>query len=221
MLVMLVDDHEVVRLGYASLLRTQSFFEVQADCASTDEAYHWLLEAHTRATLPEVLITDLSLGGASGLELIAKVKERFAQIKIIALSMHESGALIQRCFDLGAEGYFCKSNKPSLLKQAIETVMAGRPYIDETAQQALDSYAQGKQKFAALTRREFEVLQQVIRGENYLNIAQSLHLSVKTIANHLSSIRGKLGVETDFQLIRLVDELGLPSKDSQFKTPNA
>jgi DNA-binding NarL/FixJ family response regulator len=210
MRIMIVDDHEVVRLGFASLLRATSVYEVVAEASSVTQAYLALLEAETTDCLPDILVTDLNLEGASGLELIGKVRERFPAIKILALSMHENGALVRRALDLGAQGYFCKSSKPSGLKEAIEIIAAGRTYIDAAAQSALNAHQETKQVFESLTRREFEVLRQMIKGENYLSIGKTLNLSVKTIANHLSSIRGKLGVETDFQLIRLVDSLGLP-----------
>jgi two-component system, NarL family, invasion response regulator UvrY len=210
MRIMIVDDHEVVRLGFASLLRATSVYEVVAQAGSVTQAYLALQEAETLDCLPDILVTDLNLGGASGLELIGKVRERFPAIRILALSMHENGALVQRALDLGAQGYFCKSSKPSGLKEAIEIIAAGRTYIDAAAQSALNAYQEAKLVFESLTRREFEVLRQMIKGENYLSIGKTLNLSVKTIANHLSSIRGKLGVETDFQLIRRVDSLGLP-----------
>ncbi len=210
MRIMIVDDHEVVRLGFASLLRATSVYEVVADASSVTQAYLALQEAEAKHCLPDVLVTDLNLEGASGLELIGKVRERFPGIKILALSMHENGALVQRAIDLGAHGYFCKSSKPSGLKEAIEIIAAGRTYIDAAAQSALSAHQDAKQVFESLTRREFEVLRQMIKGENYLSIGKTLNLSVKTIANHLSAIRGKLGVETDFQLIRRVDSLDLP-----------
>jgi two-component system, NarL family, invasion response regulator UvrY len=210
MRIMIVDDHEVVRLGYAALLRASSVYEIEAEANSVSQAYATLQSADEQGRLPDVLVTDLNLGGVSGLELIAKAKDRFPSVKILALSMHENGALVQRVLDLGAQGYFCKSSKPSGLKEAIEVIAAGRTYIDPAAQAALLAYQQTRQVFESLTRREFEVLSQMSKGENYLSIAKSLNLSVKTIANNLSSIRGKLGVDTDFQLIRIVDGLGLP-----------
>jgi two-component system, NarL family, invasion response regulator UvrY len=210
MRIMIVDDHEVVRLGYAALLRASSLYEIEAEASSVTQAYAMLQAAEQINSLPDLMITDLNLGGVSGLELIAKAKERFPGLKILALSMHENGALVQRALDLGAQGYFCKSSKPGGLKEAIEVIAAGRTYIDPAAQAALLVYQQTKQVFESLTRREFEVLSQMSKGENYLSIAKSLNLSVKTIANHLSSIRGKLGVDTDFQLIRIVDSQGLP-----------
>jgi two-component system, NarL family, invasion response regulator UvrY len=210
MRIMIVDDHEVVRLGFASLLRATSVYEVSAEASTVAQAYLQLQEAEFSRILPDVLVTDLNLEGVSGLELISKVRERFPGIKILALSMHENGALVQRALDLGAQGYFCKSSKPSGLKEAIEVIAAGRRFIDAVALNALQTYQDSKRVLDSLSRREFEVLRQMIKGENYLTIGKTLNLSVKTIANHLSSIRGKLGVETDFQLIRMVDSLGLP-----------
>ena len=210
MRVMIVDDHEVVRLGFASLLRASSVYEVSSEASNVAQGYLALQVAEAAQGLPDVLVTDLNLEGASGLELISKVRERFPGVKILALSMHENGALVQRALDLGAQGYFCKSSKPSGLKEAIEIIASGRVFIDAAAQVALTTHQHTKQVFESLTHREFEVLRQMIKGENYLSIGKALNLSVKTIANHLSSIRGKLGIETDFQLIRIVDSLGLP-----------
>jgi DNA-binding NarL/FixJ family response regulator len=208
--VMIVDDHEVVRLGYASLLRASSVYEISSEASNVAQAYLALQAAEAAQGLPDVLVTDLNLEGASGLELISKVRERFPGVKVLALSMHEHGALVQRALDLGAQGYFCKSSKPGGLKEAIEIIASGRVFIDGAAQAALTAYQHTNQLFESLTHREFEVLRQMIKGENYLSIGKALNLSVKTIANHLSSIRGKLGVETDFQLIRMVDSLELP-----------
>jgi two-component system, NarL family, invasion response regulator UvrY len=207
---MIVDDHEVVRMGYATLLRSISVYDVVADSGSVQHAYSALQRAEELGELPDILITDLNLGGVSGLELISKTLDRFAAIKILAVSMHENGALVQRVLDLGAHGYFCKSGPPSALKLALETIAAGRIYLDDTAQQALSLHQRSKQRFETLTRREYEILQQVVKGESYLSIGKSLSLSGKTIANHLSTIRGKFDVQTDFQLMRLVDQLGMP-----------
>ncbi len=142
MRVMIVDDHEVVRLGFASLLRATSVYEVSAEASTVAQAYLALQAAEALQGLPDILVTDLNLEGVSGLELIGKVRERFPSIKILALSMHENGALVQRALDLGAQGYFCKSSKPSGLKEAIEIIAAGRIFIDSAAQSALKAHQQ-------------------------------------------------------------------------------
>lgn len=215
--VMIVDDHEVVRLGYASLLQAHSLYAVDARFGDGTQAYQALLEADAQGALPDVLVCDLSLNGASGITLITRVTERFPSLRILALSMHESGAMIQRALDAGARGFLAKSAPPALLRTAIESLAAGRSWLDESCLRALEQHRQARNTLDSLTAREWEVLQLLLRGDNYLGIAHALHLSVKTIANHLSAIRGKLGADTDFQLIRILenaDRQGLQARPS-------
>lgn len=208
--VMLVDDHEVVRSGYRRFLEADPMLSVCAEAASAAEAYAVLQSLDQDGALPDLTVVDVSLGDRSGLELIDRCTRRYPGLRMLVFSMHEDATLIGRALSAGARGYVSKSSAPEIVLDAIATIRGGGTFVDPALQARLDSHQARGSLFEQLSRREIEILGQLLRGKDAEAIGQSLSISPKTIANHLSSVRGKLRVSNDFQLMRLLLEHGLP-----------
>lgn len=208
--VMLVDDHQVVRAGYARYLEADASLRVDLEASSAAQAYQALLDAQSRAALPDLVVVDISLGERSGLELIERCARRFEGLRMLVFSMHEDPALIEHALAAGARGYVSKSSPPATILQAIDAVRRGVVFIDPALEARLSALRDRRRLVDTLTRRELEILSRIVRGADHALLAQSMSISQKTIANHLSSIRGKLGVANDFQLIRVAATLELP-----------
>lgn len=189
--ILLVDDHPVVRAGYQRLLEQSGQASVVAQAATVDEAW-----AAWRAHAPDLTITDLSLPGSGGLELLRRLREAQPDARVIVFSMHDSETLVARALDLGACGYVTKSSPPEDLLEAVQQARQGGRYLSPGLAPAAAVGPGPASLLESLTQREFEIFQLIARGESPLRCAQALHLSPKTVANHQSVIKDKLGVST-------------------------
>ena len=197
--VLIADDHPVVRAGYQRLLEQAGDIRVVADANDGQEAYAaWL--AHG----PDVLVTDLSMP-AGGLELIRRVLQRDAQARVLVFSMHDGALLVRRALEAGARGYIPKSSPPECLVEGVRALHAGRRYLaPELPAGLLQREAQDETgRLAALSAREFEVFRRLALGESAAQCAQALNLSAKTVSNHQTAIKEKLGVATSAALAHL------------------
>lgn len=210
--LMLVDDHAAVRAGYCRLLESEPGWRVVAQAGDADSAYAQLQRAEAEGALPDLLLLDLSLDrGRSGLDLLERCRQRFGALRIIVCSMHEQPALIDRCLQSGAQGYVSKSSAPQTLFTAIEQVSRGGQFVDPAVAEQRSAREQTIEAIAELTSRELEVLSQIVRGVGVAEVAATLNLSPKTVANHLTAARQKLNVDNDFQLMRRLNLLELPA----------
>lgn len=202
--LLLVDDHAVVRAGYRRLLQSNPQYQVRWEASSAEQAYQQMLDAERAGlALPDLAIVDVSLGGRSGLDLIDRITRRFAQIRCVVFSMHQSSALIDQALNAGAVGYVCKASPPETMFEALKAVLRGERYLDPELPSLTHDGA------PTLTLREHEILSQLMRGMAVDDIARSLSISPKTIANHLTQIRSKLGVDNDVQLAIKAQSLGV------------
>lgn len=206
--VFLVDDHAVVREGYRRLLERSAGIRVIGEAANAADAY-----SEFQRVKPDVVVMDISLPGASGIEAMRRMLAREPDAKVLMFSMHEEPIFASRAFQAGALGYVTKASAPEVLVEAVRSVAQGKRYLSQDMAQAiaLQSVAGGEAGLDVLSNREFEVMRLLVAGDTLATIAEKLQLSYKTVANHQSLIRQKLGVETHVQLIRLAQRQGVSS----------
>jgi two-component system invasion response regulator UvrY len=206
--ILLVDDHPVVRQGYRRVLETQGDFDVVAEAEDATDAY-----AAFKMHAPDVVVMDISMPGASGLDAIRNIRLRAPRARILVFSMHGEAVLVKAAFKAGASGYVTKSSEPMVLVQAIRSVARGeRAMSDDIAHVlALESLNPSASVFEQLGEREIEILRQLAAGSTQEQIASNLNLSMKTVQNYQHLIKTKTGMRTDAQLVRLAAEYGLTS----------
>lgn len=204
--VLLVDDHAVVREGYRRLLEESGRISVVGEAASAADA----VEQFCRLA-PHVVVMDIALPGISGIEGVRRIRNRDLHARVLVFSMHEDAIFVRRALEAGAAGYVTKASAPQVLVEAVDAIAAGKRYLSHDVAQmlALGPSPAGASASGPLSAREFEVLELLAQGCTLGEIAVALGLTVKTVANHQSSIKQKLGVETGTQLVRRAMQLGL------------
>jgi two-component system invasion response regulator UvrY len=204
--ILLVDDHPVVRQGYRRVLEHQGDFRVVAEADDAASAYN-AFKLHS----PHVVVLDISMPGASGLEAIRNIRLRNSRARILVFSMHTEAVIVKAAFDAGASGYVTKSNEPAVLVRAIRSVARGeRAMSDDIAHiLATESLTSSRSTLDHLGEREIEILRQFAAGSTTKQIASNLNLSIKTVQNYHYLIKAKTGMQTDAQLVRLAAECGL------------
>lgn len=198
--VMLVDDHAIVRSGFRRLLEEYPNIRVLAEAETGEQAYRGYLEHR-----PDVLVLDISMPDTSGLALMQRLFARVPEARIIIFSMHEDVAMAERAMQAGARGYVTKSSAPEVLVKAVQEVAAGRRFLGPDIAHALAvaKFDGQSDPLKLLSTREFEIFRQLVSGRASAEIARTLNLSVKTIANYHTQIKQKLGVSSDIDLVRL------------------
>src|SRR6185369_6182530 len=205
--ILLVDDHSVVREGYRSVLQKQPGLRVIAEAADGAEAYRLY-----KSEAPDLVIMDLSMPGIGGIEAIRRIRQWDKGARILVFTMHENAGFAVQAIRAGARGYVTKMSPPETLVRAVMDVLAGHIAVspDINHELALGRLA-GDEIVATdiLTAREFEVLQMLLAERTTDEIARSLHISPKTVANLHSLIKDKLGVASDIELVRLALRQGI------------
>lgn len=200
--VLLVDDHAVVREGYRRLLEESGRIRVVGEAANAADAYQRFC-----ALEPDVVVMDLALPGVSGIESLRRMLARRPAARVLIFSMYEDAIFVRRALDAGAAGYLTKSSAPQVLVAAVDAVAAGRRFLSEDVARTLQ--AATRAAHGELSAREFEVLKLLVQGYPIADIARQLGLTQKTVANHQSTIKQKLGATTSAQLIHIAVRLGL------------
>jgi len=199
--ILLVDDHEVVRLGLAVLLEDAPAVSVVGEAGSAREA----LVACERLD-PDVVILDIRLPDQPGVDVCRQIVERWPHIKVIILTSYANDELIAEAISAGAVGYVLKQVGNEELLRAIEAIRDGKALLDpQVTQRVLQRMRQTERlldasAFRDLSGRELEVLSLVSQGKTNREIAQALALSEKTVRNHVSSLLEKLGMNNRIEL---------------------
>ena len=194
----LVDDHAVVRSGYRRLIELEDDLAVTAEFVDAESTYAALTAPGPCPV--DLLVLDLSLPGQSGLELLRHLAQRLPSLPILVFTMHENGALVQQCLRAGAAGFVTKCSEPGTLLDALRSVARGEIALSDDVVPAPGDAAEAPH--AALSVRECDILQRLVVGHDVDRIAQTLHLSAKTVANYQTEIRRKLGVGNAVELLR-------------------
>jgi two-component system invasion response regulator UvrY len=205
--VLLVDDHAVVREGYRRLLERDADIQVVGEAANAMQACESALVVD-----PDVVVMDIALPGVSGIEALRRIVSRRRQPQVLMFSMYDDAIFPSRALEAGARGYVTKASAPEVLVQAVRAVARGECYLSPDVAQVMRSCPATEAQSAVdvLTPREFEILRLLARGETVKHIGEELGLSEKTVANHQSVIREKLGARNGVQLARIAAQMGVP-----------
>ncbi|WP_407152407.1 response regulator [Bradyrhizobium sp. ORS 86] len=206
---MLVDDHAVVREGYRAVLQKQPGLRVVAEAADGVEAYRLFKEIK-----PDLVIMDLAMPGIGGIEAIRRIRQWDRNAQVLVFTMHQNAAFAVQAIRAGARGYVTKTSPPETLVQAAMDVLSGRIAISPDIEHELALSKLAGEVVAAdvLSPREFEVLRMLLAERTSDEIADTLHISPKTVANLHYLIKTKLGVGSDIELVRLALRQGILSQ---------
>ena len=200
--VFVVDDHPIVRHGFAQLLAAEPDLEL---CGQAAEARGAL--AAITAAEPGVVIVDVSLGDASGIDLIGEIKQRLPRAAVLVVSMHDEQLYAERSLRAGAGGYVMKHEAPTAIVRAIRTVAAGGIFVSEAVSarllQRLAARDPGDESpLGALSNRELHVLELIGRGLGTREIAELLHISIKTVESYRARLKEKMNLRSGVELTR-------------------
>lgn len=201
--IVLVDDHAVVRQGYASLLRAVLPTMEVREAASGEEAL-----ARVQEQVPNLVIMDFGLPGISGLE----TTRRLRQLRVLFFSMHDELPLVRQALEAGASGYLTKNSAPEVLIEAVQRVLAGHAYIEQPLATQLACTSQqsaNDPRLQRMTQRELEIFTMLAKGTPARVIAEQLCISGKTVSNHLTLLKSKLQVSSHAELVHLGIDLGV------------
>lgn len=193
--VILVDDHEVVRLGLMTLLEDLPWVRVVAEAGSANEAIQ-AVEAHQ----PDVVVMDIRMPGGSGLDACQEITRRWPDVKVVMLTSFMDDELIFQAIQAGASGYVLKQVGNESLINALGAVRQGEALLDPAVTQRVLQRVRATENdreaaaFRDLSEREMEILAQVAQGKSNGEIADELTLSEKTVRNHVSAILSKLNL---------------------------
>jgi DNA-binding NarL/FixJ family response regulator len=199
--ILIIDDHPMMRDGLRQLIGNEPDLEVvgEADDAPT------ALEAAEKLK-PDIAIVDITLRDSSGLELIKDLQIRAPNIAVLVLSMHDESLYAERVLRAGGRGYIMKQEGGKKIIEGIRRVLSGSAYVSDTiSARILDAFSgrsQNQSAVQSLTDREFEVFQLIGQGLSTSDMADKLHVSVKTIEVHRVNIKTKLNIPTAPELIR-------------------
>jgi DNA-binding NarL/FixJ family response regulator len=204
--VLLVDDHAVVREGYRRLLERHGDIAVIGEAADAATAHSLFCRLD-----PQIVVMDITLPGPSGIDALRRMLAVKPDTRVLIFSMHQETIFARRALQAGAFGYLTKSSAPNVLVQAIHSVAAGNKYLSPDIAQklALRDVVADPAAADGLSAREFEVLRLLAQGQSIGQIAQAMRLNSKTVANHQSAIKKKLGADTAIQLLKRAAQLGL------------
>jgi len=207
--VLIVEDHHVVRQGLVALLNVVDGLEVVGEAADGAEAI-----AQFRKHQPAVTLIDLRLPRLSGVEVIERIRMETPQARFIVLTTYDGDEDIYRALQAGARAYLLKGMTSEELITTIRAVHAGRSYIPPAIAEKL-AERMGTEE---LTPREFDVLEQIVRGKSNKDIASELAISEATVKTHVNSLLGKLGVTDRTQAATAAIQRGIVPLESLRKT---
>ena len=216
--VVIVDDHNLVRFGFKSLLSAQAGIEVVETLSSGEEAINWCRDNKGNV---DIILMDVNMPGIGGVEATHRISKAWPDIGIIIITVHAEGPLPKQLLNGGARGYLTKGNGVEEMITAIRDVHEGKHYIAKNiAQQLALSVLPGEANpIDSLSMRETQVLMMIAQGTKTQKISKILNLSPKTISTYRSRLYEKLDVSSDIEMLHLamkygvLDENTLPVKN--------
>jgi len=205
--VFVVDDHPIVRGGLAQLINQECDLQVCGEAACAATALDGIA-----ALKPDVAVVDLALHGPDGLELVKNLRLHNIPVPVVILSMHDESLYAERALRAGARAYLMKQEAAEQVLVALRRVLAGDIYVSERMASRLLGRiagarpAPGDSPLRGLSDRELDVFRRIGRGHGTRQIAEDLHLSVKTVESHRTHIKEKLGLASAVELVRCAVE---------------
>lgn len=212
--ILLADDHALIRTGIRNLLEGRKDFAIVGEASDGEEVLRQVI-----ALKPDIVIVDISMPKVSGIDATKHIKERFPDIRVLVLTMHENPEYVYQIFKSGASGYLLKNTGKEELIEAIRAVSQGKKFVSPHVSEimiseyirkanARDEGSEGTQ----LTKREREILELIARGMNNQQIADKLFISPRTVDTHRTNIMQKLNVHDAANLVRYALEHGFGGK---------
>jgi DNA-binding NarL/FixJ family response regulator len=201
--ILVVDDHPMMRQGLAQLVGAETDLIICGEAENAESALDCL-----KTLRPDLVLADISLPGKNGLELIKDFQALQPGLPVLVISMHDESLYAERVLRAGGRGYVMKQEGGKKLMLAIRQVLGGQIYVSEKMSALILEIFSGRRGSAEgspvenLTDREFEVFQLIGEGKGTREIAEKLHLSVKTVDVHRTNIKKKLKLESATELIR-------------------
>lgn len=201
--VLIVDDHPIVRQGLAQLINQEKDLEV---CGQAEDAYEAIQAI--RQLQPDMVIVDIALKDTNGMELIKDLKVQHPSLPVLTLSMHDESVYGERALRAGARGYIMKQEATEKVVTAIRQVLAGEIYVSSgMAAKMVSKFVGGGTRTAGspadiLSDRELEVFRMIGEGYGTREMAEKLHLSIKTVETYRAHIKDKLNLQDTNELLR-------------------
>ncbi len=209
--VLLAEDHTIVRKGIRSLLDAEANITVVGEAEDGRQALQKVEEL-----LPDIVLMDITMPHLNGLEATRQIKKLFPQVKVIALTMYTNEEYVSQVLQAGAAGYLVKQAAPAELVSAIQAVYRGDSFLSPAVSKTLiEEYlkhtdkASREDNFDKLTDREREVLQLIAEGYSNREIAEALHLSIKTVGVHRTNLMEKLDIHNTPELVKFAIRKGI------------
>ena len=211
--LLIIDDHPMFRDGLKTIVRLNPAYEIAGEAGTCAEGL-----AQARSIRPDLVIVDISLPDGNGIELARDILAQVPLAKVVMLSMHSKVDFIATAFQAGVSAYLAKESSREQLLQALDTVMAGRQYLDgslsprvvtELLSRPSEETRMADAAYGKLSRREQQVLRLLAEGLAPAVIAERLFISRKTVENHRTNILAKLGIKSPVALVRYAARLGL------------
>lgn len=210
MKILVADDHNLVRAGLTALIARLPDIEIAGEAADGRQALRMV-----RDLLPDLVLMDIAMPGLNGLEAAERIHGIHPQTKIIILSMHANEEYVAQALKAGASGYLLKDAATAELEMALKSVSMGQFYLSPAiSRQVVDNYLHGGPTGVdVLTPRQREILQLIAEGKSTRDIAETLHVSVKTVETHRAQLMDRLDIHDVAGLIRYALKKGLITAD--------
>jgi DNA-binding NarL/FixJ family response regulator len=213
--VFIVDDHPLLRQGLALMINRELDLMV---CGEAEEAQTAMREV--AAKKPDILIADISLNGPDGLDLLKNLRGLYPDLPVLILSMHDESIYAERALRARANGYIMKQEATDKVLVAVRRILGGEIYLsDRMANKLLHQYISGgsadmHSRLSSLSDRELEVFRLIGEGRSTRQIAEKLHLSIKTVETYQAHIKDKLSLNSGRELVQHAIQANISDKTS-------
>lgn len=212
--IFLADDHELIRTGIRNLLGSNKDFQIVGESGDGEETIR-----KVREVKPDVVVIDISMPGMSGIEVTKHLREKFPNVKVLVLTMHENVEYVYQIYKSGAGGYLLKNAGKEEISSAIYAVARGEKFFSpKVSELMISGYMKQAERRdspspdSTLTKREEEVLRLIARGLNNQQISGQLFISPRTVDTHRTNIMQKLDIHDVANLVRYALENGYGEK---------